>query len=226
MCWGEDDQCGIEKQFQKGFDAFFVRDLLPGQPGFPMNFGIEDRYYCATEHDYKPLKDREIDICFLGSLAGYKSHRKEYVERLKKDFSRLNLMLGPRQFNTPDDKWSKITLPYCAHDPEYFETLANSKICLSFKGAGPDCGRHYESMASGAICLIENMHTEMVADADVYWFENYDDLATTIDLILKGIRDDPEAAQIACDYAWRENRDLHSAKARAAYLLDKCGFSQ
>jgi len=226
--WGEDDNEGLDAQFAKGFDHVFVRDHVPGQPGHPINFAIEDRYYCITSSGYKPLKDREIDVCFLGQPYPWRDdlHRYEYTERLKNDFPNLNLMFGDRTFEEPDDKWSKWTQPFCVHDPRYFEILANSKICLSFHGYGPDCGRHYESMASGGICLIEDMQASMVSDADVYWFMGYDDLASTVDLIMKGIKDDPEGAQEACDYAWKENRSLHSTAARAQYLLDAIGMGK
>lgn len=220
MLWGGDNHQGLEREFKVGFDAVFVRDLLPGEPGMPMNFASETRYFCAIQDVPKPLKDREIDICFLGQL-GY-ARRREYVERLKVDFAGYRLELGERKFCEPDDYWSKWTLPWAAHDIRYFQTLANSKICLSFKGAGPDCGRHYEVMASGAVCLIEFLGTNMVEPKPYcLWFEDYDRLKSLIEWVLT---DHTGTAQRLVSKAWRYNRIHHSTMARAAYLLGKLGY--
>jgi hypothetical protein len=221
MCWGEDDQRGLDKQFQKGFNHVFVRDLLPGEPGHAMNFGIEDRYYCITDKGYTLLKDREIDICFLGSEW---AHRKQYIDQLRKDFGKYRLELGLRKFNEPDDYWSRWTRPYCAHDPRYFEVLSNSKIVLSLKGAGPDTARTWECLASGACPLIENLGTKMIEEPRAYFFNDYAELKETIELVLEGIDEDTAGAQSAVDADWLWNREHHSTTVRASYLLEKCGF--
>lgn len=221
MCWGEDSHNGLQQEFRAGFDVVFVRDHIRGMKGIPLNFGIEQRYYSAIDGTPKPLKDRPIDICFLGQL-GY-GGRRQYVERLKKDFSGYNLELGERKFSEPDDKWSKWTLPWAAHDPRYFETLANSKVCISFRGVGPDTGRHYEIMASGATCLIEFANTNMVEPKPYcLWFEDYDRLKT---LIQWALTDDTGIVQRLASKAWCFNRIYHSTAARAAYLLGKLEVS-
>jgi hypothetical protein len=219
--WGEDNHVGLNNVFVRDYDHVFVRDHLSTEPGLPMNFGIESRYYCATNMGIKPFKDRSIDVCFLGQL-GY-GNRAEYVERLKKDFKHLNLVLGPRQFNTPDEYWSQWTKPWCAHDPEYFQTLADSKICLSFLGAGPDTGRFWECLASGAAVVAESLGAvDMVrpTPGGVKWFWGYDQLRTAITETL----DNLYKPQIDQQFHWQWNRDNHSTTARAQYLLRECGF--
>lgn len=221
LCWGEDNHVGLDKEFRGGFDHIFVRDHHFGEPGFPINFGAETRYYCATEHGLKPLKDRSIDICFLGQL-GY-ADRAKYVAQLKKDFSQYNLVLGERLFNTPDDHWSKWTLPWSAHDPAYFATLANSKVVLSFRGAGPDCGRHWECLASGAVPVIESMGlVDLVKPTPegVKWFFGYEQLHRAITEVLGNL----DKYQEAQERAWAWNREHHSTKARVRYLLDMIGM--
>lgn len=218
MLWGADNHIGLEREFKVGFDAVFVRDHVGG-PGIPMNFSIELRYYAAIEGTPKPLKNREIDICFLGQL-GY-AGRREYVERLKVDFAGYRLELGERKFCEPDDYWSKWTLPWAAHDIRYFQTLTNSKICLAFKGAGPDTGRLWECFASGAMVIAERLGTKMVTPPpQCLWFDDYEQLAHLIKWTLENI----ETAQGIAREAWLWNRIHHTTEERAAYLLGKLGY--
>jgi hypothetical protein len=216
MVWGYDGHNGLKNEFLNGYDVIFVRDHLDNNPGIPINFAIEDRYYCQTDNGYKPLKDRTVDICFLG---GDHCGRKEYKERLIEDFKHLKLEIGRQKYVAPDDYWSRWTSTYYNHDPHYYEVLADSKICLSFRGGGPDCGRHWEIMASGAVCMIESMKT-MEPRPSVYWFDNYEELKKRIEGVLFDIEDFQE--EVNNDWKW--NREHHSTKARAQYLLDKCGF--
>jgi hypothetical protein len=219
--WGEDDQAGLDKVFAQGYDHVFVRDHILGSPGIPINFGIEDRYYCATSNGIKPLKGRTIDVCFLGSLW---AHRLPLVKKLKQDFGHLNLMLGPRRFNTTDDTWSRWTKSWCAHDPQYFETLADSKICLSFKGAGPDTARTWECLASGAVPIIETMGLIDIVrptPGGVRWFFGYDQLREAITETLARLHSDTTYV----DDHWKWNQENHSTTARARYVLNQCGLA-
>ena len=222
MVWGEDSHAGLADVLTRGFDEVFIRDYVSG-PGVAISFGIEQRYPCATEKGLKPLSEREIDICFLGDLAGYKGNRLKFTQRLKKDFKSYNLELGPRKYNTPDAQWSRWTKPWCAHDPRYFETLANSKICLSFKGAGPDTGRTYESLASGAVCLIEDYAPARMLPAsshNIKIFSDYPQLCAQIMMILHDLK----AWESHQEEAWQFNIEHHSTKARAAYFLERLGY--
>ena len=214
LVWGQDDHTGLDKEFEAGFEYIFVRDW--SGKGLPISFGIEDRYYCQTEN--KPLSEREIDITFLGNLL---PHRQEYLNRLSRDFKHLKLEFGSRKYNTPDTVWSPHTYSYCAHDPRYFETLGNSKICLSFAGAGPDCARHWEILASGAIPIIEKFPC-VLPEPKCLWFENYDELYYLIEHSLKNLPDQGEAFEF--------NKLHHNTAARGRYILemifrDRCLFS-
>jgi hypothetical protein len=219
MVWGEDDHKGLQDELTKGFEKVFVRDHLPGTPGIPINFAIEDRYYCSTENGYKLLRDRDFDICFLGKL--YPS-RLAIIERLKADFPSLNMLLGPRTFNTPDSVWSRWTQPWCSHDQAYFETLANSKICLSLLGAGPDCSRTWEALASGAVCVLEYANINMVKPyPKLNVFRDYAWLNYHISTVLANL--DHYQGLMTSTFEW--NKEHHSTKARAQYLLEQCGLA-
>lgn len=225
LCWGEDHHNGLDKAFSRGFDFVFVRDHLSNEPGIPISFAIEERYIDVTKERLIPLNEREIDVCFVGQI-GY-GNRREYVERLKQDFKDYNLVLGERQFNEPDEKWSKWTLPWAAHDVRYFEMLANSKAVLSFKGFGIfDCGRHWEVLASGGVPIIENVPlVDMVRPTPegVSWFVGYEQLGDAIHVALTNANS--PSFQEKVNEAWKWNCEHHSTAARARYLLQQIGMA-
>ena len=225
LCWGEDHSRGLKRAFSRGFDFVFIRDHSPNTPGIPISFAIEERYIDVTKERLIPLHEREIDITFCGQL-GY-ANRQEYVDRLKKDFASYNLVLGPRQFNEPDDKWSRWTLPWAAHDVRYFEVLANSKVVLSFRGVGVfDCGRHWEALASGGVPVIENVPlVDMVRPTPegVSWFVGYEQLGDAIHKALSNANS--PTLQERVTEAWKWNLEHHSTVARARYLLQQIGMA-
>jgi hypothetical protein len=225
-CYGEDHHRTLGKAFQRGFDFVFVRDHRPTEPGRPISFGIEERYYEATDKKLIPLNERELDITFLGQLCYGTRHG--YVEKLKRDFAGDRLVLGPRHFNEPDKKWSKWTLPWAAHDVRYFETLANSRFCLSFAGMGWDCGRHYEVLASGAIPIIEHGESERVGGewAGALFFKNYEELCAAIEQAFASVPSwSPQHLPSEQGDNWLFNREHHSTVARAQYLLEQIGMA-
>lgn len=228
-----DNYPGLNEARTKGFDYIFVRDHIPSMGCLPINYGIEDRFYCAAETSGKPLQDREVDVCFLGYLYSgtARCKRAEWTDRLHADLPGLNMVLGDRQFSEPDDEWSRWTLSrdyegdrsYCfAHDPRYFELLANSKICLSFSGLMADTGRTWEIMASGGISLVEKYYisghaVDMInPPPQVEWFSTYDELLRSI----LGVLNDTDSWQARAEQAWTFNRQHHSSAARAQYVLD------
>jgi len=226
MVYGLDNHDKFFAELSRGFDHIFLRDYLGDYGDYhntvhPMNFAIEDRYYAQAglnSKQLKPLKDRPIDISFLGNLY---PNRKRILDRLESDFKNKTLVFGGRLFNEPDAVWSKHTLPYCAHDPRYFDVLANSKICLSLVGAGPDCARHWEVMASGGIPLIELMPTRMVEPTPMtMWFDDYEELKENIQTLL--IK--PGACQPFVIESFVFNKTNHSTAARAQYVLDTIGL--
>jgi hypothetical protein len=103
--------------------------------------------------------------------------------------------------------------------------LANSKICLSLRGAGPDCARHWEAIASGGIPVIEMdgiVDIVRPTPSGVRWFSGYEQLQSAIHNILARI----DTFQTIHDADWSWNREHHSTMARARYLLRECGFSE
>jgi hypothetical protein len=202
LTWGHDDNEGLDEE--TGFDAIFVREWDGRYE--KINFGIEDRYIYPVKSS-----ERTIDISFLGSLYPF---RCELLDAVRRDFPDLTLQFGDRVYNTPDDTWSPHTLPYCVHDHEYFRTLGNSRIALSLWGAGKDCARTWEILASGAIPVIQRCS---VVDPEprVLWFETYEELKLQI--------------ETALGMDWRvENYEFnmkwHDTASRARYILERLGL--
>ena len=209
MLWGEDSHNGLETEFKAYcYQAFFIRDWTGG-PGIPISFGIEDRY--VTPARFRPMAERDIDIIFLGTPF---QHRADYLERLKRDFAGKSLMLSGRLFNEPDGSWPQVS-GWCVHDPRYFDALSRSKIAISFHGAGPDCARHWEVLASGAVPMIEEFPC-VDPQPDCFRFTNYNELAEAIELCLANPAWPNELTNRAIRY--------HSTTARAEYLLEQLGM--
>jgi hypothetical protein len=209
----------------------FVRDLRATfnerRFVYPINFGVEDRYFCKTKKGYKPLHERKYDITFLGEMThpdgSSKGLRQEIVYGIRNYFSDKNLLVGGKRFKNPDSFWSKWTKTFTPHDEEYFEVLADSKIVISPMGAGPDCARHWECLASGALTFIERMPSlmcppELRNQRECIFFENIKELLGNIDWALKEI----EKYQQIADKAYYMAKNHHSTKARAMYMLTKC----
>jgi glycosyltransferase involved in cell wall biosynthesis len=104
----------------------------------------------------KELRDRDIDVIFLGSFDSYRSYRKEYLnklELLKKEGYKILIAGGQGS--------DRLTLE------EYFGLLGNSKICINFSesslGKHQLKGRVYEALASKCLLLeSENNQTKLL----------------------------------------------------------------
>jgi hypothetical protein len=227
--WGDDSGTGKTPSHYPNFSkidakAIFVRDYRGGSESnvFPLNFGIEARYYCAHEGKPKPLVDRQYDVTFWGHLTT-NPNRQRFLSEIRDRLVDLgyNVLIGPRQYEAMDGYWSQWVKGYCTHDPEYYKVLADSKILLSPMGAGPDCARHWEAMASGGIPVIERMPTVQVLPGltegtDCFMFSSMDEAITSIQLVMGNV----ESYQRMADDAFVRGRLHHTTKARALYMID------
>ena len=146
------------------FDIAFVRDYDGNGPAnvFPMNYGIEYRYFCAGIETNKSLVKREYDITYLAALCV--GERREYLRVIEKYFADKNLLIGDKGtlINEADPYWSQWVNGIFTHNNDYYRALANSKIIISTRGGGPECGRIYEAIASHALPLTEYRQTIQV----------------------------------------------------------------
>lgn len=222
--WGEDGGpfTAAQMAWMLSYDACFVRDLTGPSPNnmFPMNFGIEERYYCATkDKPVKPLTERSIDVLFLGRM-GY-GNRDKYINAIQAEFSEYNLMLDGHRFSQPDPYWQQWLNVHCCHDPRYYEALADAKIILSLKGAGPDCARTWEALASGGILMLEYAPTrgcpqELQSGTDCLMFKSEDVLVEKIRSVLQN----PGEYQAIADQGMYNGSRWHTTIGRAKYFLE------
>jgi hypothetical protein len=222
MLWGEDYSQEWPKAYNRGFDAVFVRDYLGGGLSnvFPINFGVEERYLCAPRDQRKQgIRCRDIDIGFWGNIDT--KNRVDYCNHLMEVFGgKFNIQLEGQVFCQPDDYWTKWTGTYRPHDIEYYKTLANTKILVSFHGHGPDCARHWEILAAGAVCFIEQMDTiqcppALVHGKHCFIFNSKAQLTSQIYSVLS----DPIQYQAIADQGRHSASGAFSTRSRAKYLL-------
>jgi hypothetical protein len=204
---------------EAGFDLAFVRELVDTrcERAYPINFGIEDRYYCHTIREPLPLAKRHTDITFSGQFDT--AERVQYVNMINSEFRKFRRNVGPRKYSNPDQKWSCWVNGFCFHDPAYFRALAMSKINLSFAGWGADCARHWEVMASGGIPVIEKPPYDIphLTDENCIFFSGVDELRDMLTMLLTS----PNAFQGLANQAFADGKLYHTTGARAAFILDK-----
>lgn len=224
------DDTGIDRQPSHAInfadidaDLYFIRDLRDASypKCFPLNFGIEDRYYCSTKDGIIPMEDREVDVIFLGQYDNC-AHRRKLLDETATllSLSGHSVVFGGRAYNATDDYWSKWVNGHCGHDPRYFEALANAKVIFSPMGFGPDCARHWEAFASGGIPCIQFMPTVMTPPImrdglNCITFKDAKEAAIRISEVLS----DPDRAQIMANMAFEFGKTYHITAQRAKYIL-------
>jgi hypothetical protein len=202
-----------------GFDMAFVRDLTETREPhvYPIQFGIEDRYYDATWMRRSPLRDRPIDITFLGRYDT--PMREAAVAMIENEFGDLALNVGQRIHEIPDALLSRWVYGFCVHDPAYFRDLSQSKINLSFHGWGYDCARHWEVMASGGVPVIERLPYDIphLDESNCVFFTGLGELRD----VLSRITAYPQEFQGIATKAFDDGKKYHTTRSRAEYMMLK-----
>lgn len=225
--WGHDSGIAREpEQFPtlEGFDAYFVKDLRrrTADNVFPLHHGIEERFYCETGVTRLLLRDRPIDVLFVGSYEDkLYGHRRPILESIQQELGTdYSVVIREFEFSDPDDIWTPTMGGDVKHYSDYFALLAQAKVILCPMGATPDQLKRWEALASGAVVLAQWMpivHIEpwLRNRTDYFWFVGIDDCIYTIREILN----DPEMAQNVADNGFEVGREHHTTKARAQYIL-------
>jgi hypothetical protein len=114
---------------------------------------------------FRPSKNKDIDVSFMGLIGSYRDYRKQYIDFLKS--SNINY-----SFSSDETRDSQIS------NQEYADILSRSKIGLNFSYSVDRHqlkGRVFETMLSGAMLLesandqikeLFNENTEFVAFTD------------------------------------------------------------
>ncbi len=128
-------------------------------------------YYISDatlEHCSKTKPHKDIDVCCMLSL--HSEHRKQAVEftrRLASDRS-LSIYISEKML-APD---------------LYYGVMQRSKCCISPSGIGWHCYRHIESLACGAIPVVnkpkDDLITNLVDGKHILLYQNYDEFQSRI----------------------------------------------
>jgi len=233
LIWPYDQDDGPRPFTYSTYDAFdlmFIRDWDGknyNNKCYPMNYGIEDRYYCITQEHDKLLKDREDDVTFFGSTCGSRQlmARDTVLEKLRREINPFIVLKIASQVtfaSDPDPYWSQWVKGRFLHNNDYFRALVNSKIVLSVPGGGPECGRTYEAFAAHAIPMIQKTDTVKIEPS---WetvfpeivFHDQRDFRLKIRQYILG---DPNEAQALADRVFEFAKDNWRSTHRAKFLVD------
>lgn len=124
---------------------------------------------------YKPMKDRPIDVLFIGWCHGRRGEVLQNLANRLKD--RYNIVFSHQ---------NSATLIPSVYGPDY---LWNSKICLDlFGGHGPETFRYYESLMYGCATISQTkprhwVYEESPAIFIDSWFD-YDAICKKIEELL------------------------------------------
>jgi hypothetical protein len=169
-----------------------------------------------------PIADRPIDILFVGRYEGkLYGHRKILLDALQDEFDNdYNFVFKPFLFNELDAKLSELMGDHVKHYSDYYRLLANAKISLCPVGACPDQLKRWESLASGAVVLMQFMPIVHIQPwlrnrTDYFWFSGIDDCIYTI----KEILSDLIMAQQVAGTGFEAGLQHHTTKERARYIL-------
>jgi len=122
-------------------------------------------YYKQEDVSLIPIKDREIDIYFAGSVTQYSklSWKKKLIPS-PKTLSRIQMLSHTQKFSeeNPECKVQIDLLDNFLHGGEiskypYSERLMNSKICLVPRGTSFETFRFFEALRFGCIVICEDL---------------------------------------------------------------------
>ena len=130
-------------------DTSLVRDFYRS-PTLDLNLGTAINTDLISTRD---IKNRDIDIIFLGSWNSYRNYRKDFLDK-------LNVLkeIGYKIYLGGGNGKKRLTFE------EYFSLLGRSKICINFsessRGRHQVKGRVFEALASKCLLLeSENCQT-------------------------------------------------------------------
>lgn len=193
--------------------AIFKRELNraaqlePDAPVFPLPFAAEDRYFPSVA----PQKD--IALSFLANMntnpLRYSIHQR--IGKLQHSDPILSGSTGESSYNGHNGN----ALP----TPRYREILLRSRISVNVPGAGYDCARYWEILASGAML--------MTWEPDIVIPEPFND---GIDCVTFGslaefdqkaryYLDHPDRVEAIARRGVERLLEHHTTRARAGYFL-------
>lgn len=203
------------------FKAIFKRELnrawinQNNEPVFALPFAAERRYFAGKS------SGRDLDLSFVAGLASNTVRYSVFYRLLRK--SNPNFYVG----STDESAYKHLRIKGGPTEtPVFRDILFRSKVSVNVVGAGYDCARYWEILASGAMLLTQELEIEMpfpfVSGDTCIIFKTMDDLDEKIDLLFSS----PGLIQTVAERGYQHLLKHHTTRARAQYLLDSVFFAQ
>ena len=181
-------------------DFFFRREYYSGQQGFPLSYS----FYAERAVDREALETRP-GLVVSSLYRPTNASRKQTSEEIKKTFP--NSFVGQKPHS------------------EYLATIANSQFSVALPGAGQDTLRAWEIASQGSVLCKPTqsitINNDFVGGESCIVFKNVEDLVSQIKYYLNNRKEYDELRKRCFNHFIKH----HTTEARAAELLERCGFS-
>jgi hypothetical protein len=101
--------------------------------------------------EVRPMKDRDIDLFFSGSLFRYQDEGENSPRYYGQNFIRLDIM---KRVQKLAEKYRIVCQEGMLSDEDYMEMLQRAKLVVCTESLGSETSRPYEVSASGSVPLI------------------------------------------------------------------------
>ncbi|MDD2662763.1 MAG: glycosyltransferase [Dechloromonas sp.] len=174
---------------------------------FPLPFAAERRYFDVR------AAERDIFLLFASTLAT-NVWRFSINQRLQ-NLCRNDIFAG----NTGERAYRKrIGLPI--DTPVYRSMLSRARVGVNVAGAGYDCGRYWEILASGSMLFTQELDISIpypfVDGEHCVVFRSLGEFEEKLDMILSGAVDIESVARNGYEHLI----EYHTTAHRAQYFLD------
>ncbi len=201
--------------------VLFIRSLF-GSIIAPM-YNIPLGYYCDEDIENVPIKDRENDLYFAGSInhvarKGMSIQRPKKLARDRMTHNLLSIIEGNKDIKVKNVVTNGFGDSIVNDNKGYLETMMDTKICPVPRGANLETFRFYEAIRYGCIPVGEVFpDTYFYKDAPILRLKNWSHLENVISPLLKD-KDKLEKWHEKVIKWWD---DVCSEKATANYMHEK-----
>lgn len=187
----------------------------------------------TTYYPQDPLEEKNVDICFVGSLRGYVAHRRMIIRNIAKEFRDARITVwtdrgrwySPHHFasNLISMRWKNcaVKLGVFQHS-EINELYNHSKICLNMhhsqsrKAANP---RNFEILGAGGFLLTDRDLSYLKGLREGKEYEKYTSMNDLVDKIRYYLDNEEDRKRVeAAGHSTAER--WHTYACRAHEIID------
>jgi hypothetical protein len=114
----------------------------------PLTCGVGGK---SIPKEVRPMKDRDIDLLFSGSIFRYKDEDENSPRYYAQNFIRLDIM---KRVEKLAEKYRIVCHEGRFSNEDYMELLQRAKLVVCTESLGSETSRLYEVSASGSVPLI------------------------------------------------------------------------